>query len=100
MEQSFVEAKVLAANERLGLAQEQLDLAIQACNAGKSSVDVINGASDKLREARTCIDEVRAHIEATSEVAPQMRDCPGCASRVRAQATLCGYCWTKLNPSS
>jgi hypothetical protein len=99
MEQSFVEARVLAANERLGLAQEQLELAIQACNAGKSSVDVLNGASNKMREARTCIDEVRAHIEATAEVAPPMRDCPACKKSVRAQATLCGYCWT-ISPSS
>lgn len=29
---------------------------------------------------------------------PETRACPSCQGRARRQATLCGYCWSKLEP--
>ncbi|WP_437663550.1 hypothetical protein [Sorangium sp. So ce1182] len=94
----MVEKKVLAANERLSVAQAQLDAAIQAHDASRPDVEAMKGVSDKLREARVCIDQIQQHIEATAEAVPSMRGCPACGKSIRAQATLCGHCWTKVDP--
>ncbi|XYI03626.1 hypothetical protein ACMHYB_29210 [Sorangium sp. So ce1128] len=94
----MVEKKVLAANERLSVAQEQLDAAIQACDANRPDIEAMKAASERLREARVCIDNIQQHIEATAEVVPSMRGCPACGKSIRAQATLCGHCWTKVDP--
>lgn len=100
MEPSIVENNVLAANERLSVAQEQLDAAIQTCDASTSDVAALKGVSERLREARACIDQLRQHIGASAEAVPARRNCTACGKSVRAQATLCGYCWTKLSPAS
>ncbi|MGK3962818.1 hypothetical protein WMF38_01335 [Sorangium sp. So ce118] len=94
----MVEKKVLAASERLDVAQEQLDAAIQAYDANRPDIEAMKGVSERLREARVCIDKIQQHIEATAEVVPSMRGCPACGKSIRAQATLCGHCWTKVDP--
>ncbi|WP_104978443.1 hypothetical protein [Sorangium cellulosum] len=95
-----MEKNILAASERLGIAQEQLDAAIQAYDASRPDVEAIKGASERLREARLCIEQIQQHIDASAEVVPAKRNCPACGKTIRAQATLCGYCWTKVSPAS
>lgn len=34
------------------------------------------------------------------EDATQYRKCPKCGKEIRADATLCGYCWTKSTPTA
>ena len=29
---------------------------------------------------------------------PAVRDCPSCGRKVMREATLCGYCWSRLPP--
>ncbi|WP_437578320.1 hypothetical protein [Sorangium sp. So ce887] len=94
-----IENRVLAAHERLSVAQEQLDAAIRTSHASSPDVEAMNGVSERLREARACIDQIQQHIEASAEVVPSTRDCPACGKSIRAQATLCGHCWAKLGPS-
>ncbi|MGK3983691.1 hypothetical protein WME99_11685 [Sorangium sp. So ce136] len=94
----MVEKKVLAANERLSVAQEQLDAAIQAYDANRPGIEVMKEVSERLREARVCIDKIQQHLEAAAEVVPSMRGCPACGKSIRAQATLCGHCWAKVDP--
>ncbi|WP_437932385.1 hypothetical protein WMF37_25040 [Sorangium sp. So ce291] len=94
----MVEKKVLAASERLSVAQEQLDAAIQAHDANRPDIEAMKEVSERLREARLFIDKIQQHIEATAEVVPSMRGCPACGKSIRAQATLCGHCWAKVDP--
>ncbi|HTN84650.1 MAG TPA: hypothetical protein VL242_13215 [Sorangium sp.] len=93
----MVEKKVLAASERLDIAQEQLDAAIQAYDANRPDIEAMKEVSERLSEARVCIDKIQQHIEASAEVVPSMRDCPACGKSIRAQATLCGHCWAKVD---
>ena len=93
METSIVGMKLVAAKDHLRLAQGQLDAAIQVGKAAGSSTDSLDSASGELREAALCIDAISADREA--EPPPLMRACPSCDRSIRAQATLCGYCWTK-----
>ncbi|XXY49974.1 hypothetical protein WME91_02335 [Sorangium sp. So ce269] len=94
----MVEKKVLAASERLNVAQEQLDAAIQAYDANRPDIEAMKEVSERLSEARVCMDKIQQHIEASAEVVPSMRDCPACGKSIRAQATLCGHCWAKVSP--
>jgi hypothetical protein len=95
MENSFVELKLRAASDQLRLAQAGLDAAINADRAGEPNLDAMEGVSGKLSAARLSMDEIGRHLEADVEAAPLMRDCPACGKAIRAQATLCGYCWKK-----
>ncbi|WP_437573503.1 hypothetical protein [Sorangium sp. So ce887] len=99
MKESSIEKKVLAANERLSVAQERLDAAIQTNDGSWPHAEAMKEISERLREARVCNDQVQQHIEASAGVVPSGRDCPACGTSIRAQATLCGYCWTRLSPS-
>lgn len=94
-----IEKDVLATSERLSVTQEQLDAAILTYDASCPDVEALKVISERLREARVCIDQIQQHIEASVEVVPSRRDCPACGKSIRAQATLCGYCWTRLSPS-
>jgi hypothetical protein len=93
MEKSFLAMKVQAAGEQIRLAQDQIDLAIQSGEAGSSSIGAMGSASENLKDARSCLDEMGRHIEI--EVEPPMRACSACGRSIRVQATLCGYCWHK-----
>jgi hypothetical protein len=95
MENSFVDLKLRAASAELRLAQGELDAAILADGAGALKLDAMKSVSGKLSGAQLNMDEIGRHLLADVEAAPQMRDCPACGSAIRAQATLCGYCWKK-----
>ncbi|KYF62999.1 hypothetical protein [Sorangium cellulosum] len=99
MEQVLVEKKVLAASERLSVAQEQLDAAMQGPGGSRPDVEAMKEVSERLREARACIEQLQQHIESTAEAVPSMRHCPACGASIRAKATLCGHCWTKVSPT-
>jgi hypothetical protein len=96
METAFVDTKIAAAKERLVRAGEQLGTAIRAGREGGSKVDTLEGAAESLKGAELYIDEIRQQIDADVADLPAMRDCPACGRAIRAAATLCGYCWTKL----
>jgi hypothetical protein len=95
MEPAFVALQLSATNERLRRAQEHLDAAVQAGLAHGSSVGQLERASGNLGEARLCIDEISRRIESEALAAPATRDCPSCGRSMRAEATLCGYCWKR-----
>ena len=52
---------------------------------------------DQLRRAASGVDDL---IRLCNGATPTMRGCPACTKAVRAGATLCGYCWTRLTPVS
>ena len=87
--------KLRAASEELRLAQGELDAAILAAGPGALNLATMKSVSGKLSGARLSVDEVGRRLEADIEAAPVMRDCPACGKAIRAQATLCGYCWKK-----
>ncbi|WP_437963845.1 hypothetical protein WMF04_29465 [Sorangium sp. So ce260] len=99
MKESSIEKNALAANERLTAAQRQLDAEIRTYDGSGPDLEAMNEISERLREARLCIDQIQQHIEASAEVVPPRRDCPACGKSIRVQATLCGYCWTRVSPS-
>lgn len=54
-------------------------------------------------EERTRAAELGASVAALVKLiglgpAPELRDCPSCGRSGMRNATLCGYCWTKLAP--
>src|SRR6185369_7290381 len=95
METKLIMAKALEANGQLHLAQEQIGVAGEACRTGTPSADTLELAMKSLRAAQGGLDELLAELEAGIEIAPAMRECRACLRSIRAQATLCGYCWAK-----
>jgi hypothetical protein len=95
METAFVALQISAARDQLRRAEARIDAAIQAGRARGSSVGPLEDASGNLGEARLCIDEISRRIDAEALAAPAMRDCPSCGKSIRADATLCGYCWRR-----
>jgi hypothetical protein len=55
-------------------------------------------ALDQLRRAASGVEDLIRLCN--GDATPTMRDCPACTKAVRAAATLCGYCWTRLTPVS
>lgn len=96
METSFVNTRIAAAKEQLVLAGGRLDTAIRAGRDGGSNVDTLESVAGSLKCAVLCIDEIRRQIEVDVADLPRLRDCPACGKIIRAAATRCGYCWTKL----
>jgi hypothetical protein len=96
MENSFVDARVRAVREQLTLAHGQVEAAIEASRASSASTEGLEQAAKNLQSARASIDEIGSQIEADAGDAPALRRCPACEKSIRAAATLCGHCWTKL----
>jgi hypothetical protein len=98
MKSEIIRAKALEANQRIRLAQDQVDVAGDACRTGALGTGPLDLAAQKLREALSAVDELLSELELEpgADVAPALRDCPSCGKSIRAQATLCGHCWTKL----
>lgn len=96
METKIIKAKALEANERIRLAQEQIDVAGEACRTGASCAAALDLCARRIGEARREVDALLVEIEPTGDASPAMRACPACGNSIRMQATLCGFCWTKL----
>src|SRR4051812_41661397 len=101
MDSAMLKSKLTATNDQLSLAETQLDAGMrQLAAAGPRDPSALSkgleGAFGKLRDARKSIgalDELLA-----GEPVEPTRACPTCKKIVRAAATLCGYCWVKLEP--
>jgi len=93
METKSIKAKAIEANERIRLARSQIDLASQESRTGASCAAALEVCSRELGEAKTEIDALLVELDLGPP--PAVRPCPACGQSIRANATLCGYCWTK-----
>jgi len=93
METKIIKAKAIEANERIRLARAQVNLASEESRTGASCNAALEVCSRELGEAKSELDGLLAELD--SGPPPAMRACPACGRSIRANATLCGHCWTK-----
>jgi hypothetical protein len=93
METKIIEAKAIEASERIRLAGAHIDLATEQSRTGASCTDALAVSARELGEAKTALDALLAELDPGPP--PAMRACQACGRSIRANATLCGYCWTK-----
>lgn len=87
MDLSIFRAKLAAATEHLASAGRQAEGTHPSATAG---------AVQQLRNAASGVDEL---IRLCNGEAPRaVRACPVCGKSGMADATTCGYCWTRLTP--
>ncbi|HEY4121042.1 MAG TPA: hypothetical protein VGM56_24430 [Byssovorax sp.] len=96
MENAFVDGHVRAAQGELASLESALDAAAEAAGRGEPTTDALAGATKSLHAAKASVDQIGKMLTTEAADAADVRPCPACGRSVRAAATLCGHCWTKL----
>jgi hypothetical protein len=98
----LLKVKIDEARQRVCTAERELEeqmKGLSAASGGEKTIvaQLLDSAFSALRDAKKDLVELTKLLDDdAAATVPAERSCPACRKIIRAEARLCGYCWTKL----